>query len=135
MEENKEVRKAKNIDGKRYVYIRIYLSKPAAEGAAAAHRDRGHLARVITRMVWTKIRGVPYGYDSVKGYVLYVHHTTEEERELKRLHAMTTWRKPLHKHEEEFNKKLKCPCGSGKTPFTFEEKQYCNDCAPLYIGD
>lgn len=106
IDENKGVRTAKRIDGKRYRYQRIYLSKPAAEGAAAAYRDRGYLARVIPRMVWTKKRGVAYGYDKVQGYVLYVHITATG-----------------------------CKCGSGKSTFTFEGRQYCSDCAPLYVGD
>lgn len=107
--ENKELHKARYFGGKRYMYRHIYLSESAANVAADAHRAQGHLARVVPRMVWINKAGYELGTHKVQGYVLYVHYITDEKKG--------------------------CSCGSGKSPFTFEGKKRCADCAPIYVGD
>ena len=71
--ENNSLYKARNFNGKRYMYHRIYLSKSEADGAADANRARGFLARVIPAMVWTNKAGYELGIQKMQGYVLYVH--------------------------------------------------------------
>lgn len=72
-EENKEIRKDQIFNGKRYRYQKIFLDQDQAKGAAAAHRQRDRLARVVPKKVWTHKYGYEYGYDKVDGWVLYVH--------------------------------------------------------------
>lgn len=107
--ENRDIHRAKYFDNKRFMYRRTFLSKPEADGAADAHRAQGHLARVVQRMVWINHAGWELGMEKVQGYVLYIHYTTDEKKG--------------------------CPCGSGKSSFTFEGKKRCSDCAPMCVGD
>lgn len=106
--ENNAYYKARNFNGKRYMYHHIYLSRSAADVAAEAHRARGRLARVIPGMIWVNKAGYEYGIQRMQGYVLYVHMGGDNKR---------------------------CQCGSGKSPFTFEGKKRCADCAPIFVGD
>jgi hypothetical protein len=71
--ENNALYTHRNFNGKRYMYHRIYLSKSEANGAADANRDRGFLARVVPKMVWTNKTGYERGIEKMQGYVLYVH--------------------------------------------------------------
>lgn len=76
--ENRELYKSRTIDGKRFHFRKIFLSKHEAEGAAAVHRQRGSLARVLPRTVVTHKYGYELGYDKVQGYILYARINQEK---------------------------------------------------------
>ena len=155
--ENRDLHKAKYFDNKRFMVRKISLSKQEANGAADAHRAQGHLARVVPRMVWINHAGWELGMEKVQGYVLYIHYGSEkrkgktmgevlvatnndyvsQEERASYNASYNTW---LNKQRAKAGlrpkktRKVDCPCGSGKSPFTFEGKKWCADCAPIYIG-
>jgi len=139
--ENKDLHKAKYFDGKRFMVRRIYLSKSEANGAADANRAQGHLSRVVPRMVWINRAGWELGMEKVQGYVVYIHYNTEDRRKDTGLGMVMRQIELRSKpnYIETFNtppavKRDVCPCGSGKSPFTFEGTKRCADCAPICIG-